>query len=380
MEKRKLYNYIFVILVSIAVLATHKAIASIQIQEFKIPTKDKVTVLTGQLDQPDNSDKEKYPAVIMMPGTGRFNRDALFGPKTSEKSFLFKYLGQLLNERGIATVRYDYRGISFTEKPVIDSNIRQTVTPENQREDFLQVYNWAKSHPKIDEKNLIVLGLSEGSFHVSVLASEARINPKGIVFIGGIGESPASGFRYRLIDRNANLVWDRDYNQDGIVTNSELDKGGNLLVGYSPQMFYSPNGKWSSKEELLDYLTQGYELLKSNTLKQPEKQLADGWNTNSWWRMWFTDKRIVAELLTKYKGRIVIHNGSIDSQTNPLREFPEYESRKHLYAIPPKLVKHENLGHALGVDPTLGPMDEEAATAVVDDIEKIIQETTQSSR
>jgi hypothetical protein len=66
------------------------------------------TVVNGQLDLPK---KTPIANVVMVHGTGFFDRDVAFGTSNGPSDKIFLTLSHALINRQIAVVRYDRRGV-----------------------------------------------------------------------------------------------------------------------------------------------------------------------------------------------------------------------------------------------------------------------------
>ena len=194
--------------------------------EFSLPTKDGLSTLTGEIDFPDQA--QIAPLVIMVPGTGLFDRDVLFGHSGTDRDFVFKDLSKSLNAVGVATLRFDYRGVHCNSRvnpprtDCVDNNIRKTVTPENIEDDILQLYSYGSHFSGIDSAKVGIFAHSEGTLHIARLVGSQRINPKTITFMGMLAESPIGIIHYQMVDRQVDMLFAADADHDGILTNQEI--------------------------------------------------------------------------------------------------------------------------------------------------------------
>ena len=72
--------------------------------------------LAGTLVLPMNSELQKVPGVVLIAGSGPTDRDGN-NPLIPAKIDLLKQIAELLAEAGIASIRYDKRGIGQSTKP-----------------------------------------------------------------------------------------------------------------------------------------------------------------------------------------------------------------------------------------------------------------------
>lgn len=349
-------------------------------EQFHLSAKDGVS-LAGQIDFPASS--QVRGVILLVPGTGLFDRDANFGQTNTEKDLIFREISKSLTENHFAVVRFDYRGVkcnqltappcpeckdkrelhAYFAKKCIDNNIRAGVTPENIRSDIETMYQYIATHQKLINMKILVFGHSEGSLNLSYLIAENRIHPTGAVFMGGLAESPQSVIRWQIIDRLATALFEFDFNSDGIVGNEEIKLGHSKKLNYLHQLpievLFSPSGFWTI-ETINAHLEDSYQAMKTEALSHADNEPfgANGLIQASyrWWKMFFTDSQSVIGNLTGFKGPIFYLNGSIDAQTDFTRQTAEIERFTDQFSWKPEIVKAEGTGHALGQDPIFGPL------------------------
>lgn len=359
-------------------------------KQFTMKTNDGLTELRGQLDIPQHQDGKKSPLVVMMPGTGLFDRDVAFNtPGHDKPALVFKDLSQALNARGIATLRFDYRGVhcSFETMPICElcktdeeqrqlyfnmchnNAIRKSVTPLTLRSDFRQVYDWGIQHPNIDPNQVIVFAHSEGSLHTAHLIGEKQIKPKGVVLMGGIFSPIQSIIRWQYVDRTAMIYKSLDANKDNFLSRAEISSG----TPNAPLLANSEKEKWTF-EEVENELSTAYEEVKQNTLQAedtapfPSPHFVQG--SMAWWKMFFQESTPPLKLWIQAGIPVVNHLGTSDIQV----WLPNEKSR--LAANPTsqiRIVEHPNKGHTLGEDAIYGPMSPESKQKVVESIQQLLK-------
>ena len=124
--------------------------------------------LAGTITKPKA--KGKYPAVILVTGSGPQDRDeTLFGHKP------FKVLADYLTQNGIIVLRYDDRGVNKSggsfEKSTIDDFSK----------DALSALDFLKKQPNVDINNIGIIGHSEGGLIANLLAGQGVPNLSFIV-------------------------------------------------------------------------------------------------------------------------------------------------------------------------------------------------------
>jgi len=113
----------------------------------------------------------KHPAVILITGSGPQNRDEeILGMKP------FKMLADYFTRNGIAVLRYDDRGVGATSKEI---TVNESTT-DNFAGDVIAAVKFLKTHSNIDNKQIGLMGHSEGGIVAPMVASR---NPNDIAFI-----------------------------------------------------------------------------------------------------------------------------------------------------------------------------------------------------
>ncbi|RYZ95436.1 MAG: alpha/beta fold hydrolase, partial [Sphingobacteriaceae bacterium] len=134
--------------------------------------------LSGTLVKPKNADA-KVPLVLIIAGSGPTDRN---GNNVSAKLMANTYalLANELGKKGIATLRYDKRGVGQSVSSTKESESRI----DDMIEDAVVILN------DVNEKNefskLVILGHSEGSL-VGMLATN-DVPVKGFISVAGAGE------------------------------------------------------------------------------------------------------------------------------------------------------------------------------------------------
>lgn len=114
--------------------------------------------------RPLSSSTSPVPAVVICPG---------FGGNKCGKFRLFVKLGQELAKRGIAVLRFDYRGAGDSEGEFHE------MTLEGKISDTLTCLDFLKQHPHIDASRLGLLGRSLGG-PIAILAARRYLSIKSL--------------------------------------------------------------------------------------------------------------------------------------------------------------------------------------------------------
>lgn len=124
--------------------------------------------LSGTITQPKATGK--YPAVILITGSGPQDRDeTLFGHKP------FKVLADYLTRHGIVVLRYDERGVGASEGSYA------TATIDDFSKDALAALAFLKKQKNVDINKVGIIGHSEGGLIANLLAGQGVPNVSFIV-------------------------------------------------------------------------------------------------------------------------------------------------------------------------------------------------------
>ena len=106
--------------------------------EFAVRSADQ-TVIHGVGSTPDGT--WNGTAVIMVAGTGLFDRDVHLGRSGTPRDRLFRDLADRFLARGLGVVRYDRRGVRYgaSNAERLDKEVAGSSTTETQRDDLAAV-------------------------------------------------------------------------------------------------------------------------------------------------------------------------------------------------------------------------------------------------
>lgn len=369
-------------------------------ETFSLNSSDGHASINGQVDFPPQW-SGSGPVVLMVAGTGVFDREVHFaadmmgeGP-FDERGLLFTDLSTRLLKHGLATARFDKRGVSCNAVSLkrkdpqatgtdamtrcLDAEQRHRVTPETIRDDIETVYRHLADHPRLDGRAITVFAHSEGTIHVSHLVAQKRIEPRALAFVGAVTESPKAVVRWQSVDRNMELLRPVDRDADGTITQAELDEPGHhpmvpLLV--TQVIAANPTLRDAfTIERIQQQLVSNYDTASQALADVDDGEPYGNLASMRWWKMWFFDEEPVVDLLASFSGPIVLHYGEIDFQTPATREIQKLESVSAPWANRPTVVVHPGLGHSLGPDPIYGPMDEAAGEQLAEQIADVSRST-----
>lgn len=357
-----------------------------------IVTSSDGTKLRVRIDTPSSA-IARGVTIVLVAGTGAFDEDVDFGNSGTSRDYVFKELANRFSSQGYHVVRYAKRGVPCIEeasKAHVSSSASEpdqkqenclsekqlaTVTTGSQVDDLVAVVGQAT---KIRGK-LIVIGHSEG-FVVLARAMEAgKVKPDGIVGIGALLESPESVLRWQISDRIADSLIKMDANKDGVTTNEEVDAGyqGSWASVYGNiHALKSPSGAWSAAQigDVRAAWSQMYSASKGDAASKLPNELfkmgAIPVASYQWWQSWFSDTRPVIERVQTYSGKVSLLYGANDPQTPPERQLKALKSSSALIANWHSRV-FPNLGHTLGPDVLMGPMDLDAQNFLLQEVERV---------
>lgn len=347
-------------------------------RQFELVSTDGAAV-RGQVD---NDGKPAKGAVILVAGTGPFDRDArFFKPGDQGGEGLFADLSHRLTARGISVVRYDKRGVRYGAEADqrIDRAVAVTATTDTMRDDLATVYEWTRSSSGLSARCVVLLGHSEGMAHIGRLAQMGAKAPAGVIGIGPLLTDPVTNFRWNFSERDAWSLRSLDRNQDGNTTNAEVQAGFErtpAAVNGTIAPYIHPDGVWSTEAISRLETAQGqfYDVFKTTVLAQPDDAPwpdADAPTSSfQWWKSWLLDEIPVATNLAHWQVSVRAHFGDLDSQVHiPLQLKAAESALGDRFTV----VRHPDVGHSLGVDPTYGPMNPLIGDQVANDVEAALQ-------
>jgi len=371
-------NILYKVVLLISLLLSQTGLAAEE--QFRLRAVDGAE-LAGQIDYP--SAGALLGVVLLVPGTGLFDRDVEFGQTDTDQDLIFREISKSLTARNFAVVRFDYRGVKCSSrtapacpsclnkkellshfvKSCFDNDIRAGVTPENIREDIEAIYRFAISHPKLLDRKILVFGHSEGALNLSYLIADRKISPHAAVFMGGLAESPQSVIQWQMTERFSSALFEFDFDSNGTVDNEEVrighSKKSNYLYQLPVEALLSPTDFWT-RTGINEHLEKSYQSVKSEALSHSDTE-PFGMNgitqaSYRWWKMFFSDGQSVIGNMTDFNGRITYLNGTLDAQTDFNRQRNEINRVAVGFSRKPEIIEVSGLGHSLGADPIFGPI------------------------
>lgn len=135
-------------------------------------------IIHGTLSIPDRS-REKYPAVLLVGGSGPTDRDETIGANK-----IFKDLAQQLVDAGIAVLRYDKRTLTYVDKFSTEpENYKKMTVYDEVVDDAVYAIQYLRNDPHIDDERIFVVGHSFGGYLAPEIAREADSGVAGIIML-----------------------------------------------------------------------------------------------------------------------------------------------------------------------------------------------------
>lgn len=333
-------------------------------------------VLNGVTDTPTG---DPVGAVILVAGTGTFDRDMKFGRSGTSRDAVFKDMGQRFATRGLTAIRYDRRGVIYGAPPAsaVDAQAIPGVTADNLSLDAEAVLAWARSSAGLNARCVVIFAHSEGAVHVAGIADRGhQPAPDLIIGMGAPLESKVSAVKWQSTGRDADSLLMMDEDGDGVVTNDEVRRNWQTTpsgVFGRLEPFLQPDGAWSAEEiaSVRTVQTTLYEQARTAALAQADNAPYPNAQTPAfsygWWKSWCTDERPIAPMFAAWGAPMTLHYGSLDSQ---VRE--DHQRRAASGVLAPdrvRFVSHDGRGHSLGSEVLLGPIDEAIADQIAEEAE-----------
>lgn len=152
-------------------------------KDYKIPSTD--IKLAGTLVLPDHV--EHFPIVILLPGSGTIDRN-----ENSKKLRLnlFADIAHCFCQQGIATFRYDKRGVGESGGQYFKTGFHDNI------EDAKAIFNFIKHLPESESSPILLLGHSEGAIIATHLAAELEL--AGVILLAGTAQSGEAVLKWQL--------------------------------------------------------------------------------------------------------------------------------------------------------------------------------------
>ena len=191
---KKIFLFVWVLFLSI-VSAQNKN--EVTFKESPIILKINTDQLFGTLTTPDLT--KKYPVALIIAGSGPTDRN---GNNPMMKNNSLKMLAEVLAKNGIASLRYDKRGIGESKASAISE---QSLVFENYTEDAKSWINLLKQDKRFS--GVIIIGHSEGSLIGMIAGAKAN----KFMSIAGPGESADKLIKTQIASKSNKEIEDMTF-------------------------------------------------------------------------------------------------------------------------------------------------------------------------
>ncbi|MGB1288956.1 MAG: alpha/beta hydrolase family protein, partial [Aggregatilineales bacterium] len=182
-----------------------------------------------------------YPTMILFHGSGPYDMDATYATAPGEEplSANFKLLAERLAENGIATLRFNKRGVLGDGQ--FDMAQVQASTLDRLVDDALVVIDTTFEQPEVDSDAVYLYGWSEGAWVIANAAQERDV--AGLIMQGAPDAGLDAILEYQYFDLAIPyLLENTDVDSDGLLTMAEVAEIPAGAVSYSGAFFFYQPG------------------------------------------------------------------------------------------------------------------------------------------
>jgi pimeloyl-ACP methyl ester carboxylesterase len=144
-------------------------------------------LLSGTLATPDSGNT--FPAVLLVPGSGPIDRN-----ENHKKAHLnvFKDLSGILAANGIASLRYDKRGVGSSGGDYWETGYYDNCADASAALDYL------KTRQEVNPDKIFLLGHSEGAY-ISIYITARREDISGAILLAGSASSGEETLKWQAL-------------------------------------------------------------------------------------------------------------------------------------------------------------------------------------
>lgn len=195
-------------------------------KSYKIVLNDKSSEIHATVTLPLNA--KKVPVVLIIPGSGDTDRDGNSLPSGIRNS-AYKMLAESLAAKGIATLRYDKRGVGMSEKENTTNNAEVI---EDYVNDAIAWANYLRQEPMFSK--IIVLGHGEGSL-IAMLTAQKKVKIQSLISLEGAGQRGDYLIRQQLSNLPKEYIQESDRILKSLIAGKTVDSvSEKLLPVYYP--------------------------------------------------------------------------------------------------------------------------------------------------
>jgi predicted esterase len=362
-------------------------------EAFEITSKDGKTKITGEIDFRGDKTQTRT-VVILVHGTGPGHRDYLMQDALAEaaqftiKHAMFLTLAESLTKEGYAVVRFDTRGVRCSQlscadckdRPqpkrwgelCVDNAIRLTASLAATIEDIQSVYEYAIKRPMVKKNEVAFITHSAGGQYLAPLIQRGVIQPKLVINVAGLAEDPQAAFFWQNSIRHIQQAKKCDQNEDDQCVISPMIRAQTmdiLAIGAGQVKISDLETTWLAKRTL--ELKQHLEALNAHDSDERKKPtpLVVGAVVGpvSLFVDTANDKIPVVERYADMVGTLIFYWGEKDVAVDANRQ---QQAAKNISKRPKNFLvrKFPNLGHSLGTDALIGPMDDSVLPILLKDL------------
>ena len=308
-------------------------------EEVTFENKSANITLAGSFTYPQG--RRKYPAVVLVTGSGPQDRDETLAGGINHKPFLI--LSDYLTRNGIAVLRYDDRGIAKSK-----GNFA-TATTEDFATDAQAAVEYLKTRKEIDPKKIGIAGHSEGG----LIAPLVAVNSSDVSFIVLLAGPGLPGKDILLLQAKLISLANGEKEEDVDKATKLNEKIYDVILSESDNAVAEKKIK-SLYDEFVNALSPDKKKEVEDgkpMFEQSIKQL-----TNPWFRFFLKfDPRPVLENVTV---PVIALNGEKDLQVPPKENLAEIErALKSGGNVNFKTVLFPNLNHLFQTAKTGSPTE-----------------------
>lgn len=300
--------------------------------------------LEGTLTLPEKI--KSPPVVLLLPGSGPVDRNE--NVKAGLKKFIcnnLKTIAEHLASQGIASFRYDKRGVGTTKALEKEVGFNDILNDARNAVDFLT------KNKEINSKKIYLLGHSEGGIVATIIASESK-NIAGFIGIA----SPINPFDETVLKQVGFILEKR------LKSKEKSEKFTNAFKQVFKLMRKERNwDKIDAKQikNIFSKVSFAFKILPANTTKKTiAKQFRPKWFIQSF-------DYDFEEITSKIKCPVLLIFGKKDYQV-PLEEGRKIEETLNKSGNKDVELKEiEDLNHLLRYNP--GPMDPKTSVKSISD-------------
>lgn len=282
------------------------------IEEVLIENNADEVYLSGTLTYP--KDGEKFPAVILISGSGPQNRDEeIFGHKP------FLVIADFLTRNGFAVLRYDDRGVGASTGNFSEATIYDFAN------DVLEAVEYLLTRPEIDPYKIGLIGHSEGGMIAQIAAVNNPENISFMIMLAGVGIPGdelillQSEIIARLEGRPEDEIQRAIKNQGKLVSLLKSDKSNDEIESEIRQII---NESFTDLSELNNVTRENFDKIIDAQIKTV---------MSDWYRTFLAFNP--SDYLEKIQIPVLALNGGKDAQVPP---------KENLSAIEKALIKAGN--------------------------------------